>query len=368
MPASEGHPLIAYQPFKLLFQLAYAGTVVARVPLWLVVALVRPLRPHPKWTVKQAFMARAAYVLQDVISRVGVTEKLSLQPGKEGNRFQVVKPSTSNNYIGPLASSVRPETIGGTWFPERPDAGISSKRVVYYIHGGAFVVGDGRDAFAGFAGNNMVQGKVADFVFSLQYRLSGWSGQSPFPAALQDALTGYLFLIRELGIPPQQVVVCGDSAGGNIVIALLRYIQEFGAELGIGQPRCAALVAPWVAPFDYVTEQARNRNSDFLPTSFLRWGAHTYAGSLPASNKYITPLGSPFTTPVPIFASAGTAEIFYDPVERWTEEMKQIEGNKVVFHAEDAALHDTFLLGDTLGFEESARDVIAAMRSFVDGA
>lgn len=229
--------------------------------------------------------------------------------------------------------------------------------------------GDGRDENVGFAGQTMVERGGVDAVFSLQYRLSGWSGLFPFPAALQDALTGYLFLLQKLNIPSKQIVLCGDSAGGNLAIALLRYIQEFGsiADPEIPPPRCATLLSPWVAPFDFDLKSSPRRSSDYLPASFLQWGAHTYAGDLPnaASNPYITPLGNPFATPVPIFVNTGNAEIFLDANRTWVEDMKKISGNRVEFHEEDAAVHDTFLIANILGWEESAQAVISEMGTFI---
>jgi acetyl esterase/lipase len=366
MTDSNKPPLLAHQPLKLLFQLAYFTTIIARLPLWLTVAFVGPLRPHPKWTAKQTLMTQVAYAVTDLKSRIGVTSELSLQQNKEGERFQVVDPSTSETYKGPLVSeAVKPVPVGGTWFPQAPGKDIASKVVVLYLHGGAFVEGDGRDEYCGFPGKTMVERGGVDAVFSLQYRLSGWSGHNPFPAALQDALTGYLFLLEKLGIPSHQIVLCGDSAGGNIAIALLRYIEEFGTTTP--RPRCATLLSPWVAPFDYNTKRSPNHKSDFLPTSFLRWGAHTYSEGMTnaSSNPYITPLGNPFTTSVPIFVNAGNAEIFFDENKSWVEQMKQIKGNLVEFHEEDAALHDTFLIAALLGFEESAQEVISAMGVFI---
>jgi acetyl esterase/lipase len=294
MANSNKHPLVAYQPFKILFQLAYFTTLVARLPLWLTIACFAPLRPNPKWTAKQTLMAQVAYAFTDLKSRIGVTSKLSLQQGKEGDRFQVVDPLNSEAYQGPLKSLiVKPGPVGGTWFPDTPGKDIASKVVVLYLHGGAFVEGDGRDEFCGFPAKTMVERGGVDAVFSLQYRLSGWMGVNPFPAALQDALTGYLFLLETLKIPSHQIVLCGDSAGGNLALALLRYLEEFGPT--IPRPRCVTLFSPWVAPFDYNTKNNPNRNSDFLPTSFLRWGAHAYTEGLSnaSSNPYITPSGPP---------------------------------------------------------------------------
>jgi acetyl esterase/lipase len=66
-------------------------------------------------------------------------------------------------------------------------------------------------------------------VFSVEYRLAiGPPGQppAPFPAALIDALAGYDYLVNTVGFAPEDVVVDGDSAGGNLALALVRYLVE----------------------------------------------------------------------------------------------------------------------------------------------
>lgn len=57
---------------------------------------------------------------------------------------------------------------------------------------------------------------------AVEYRLLP---NSPFPAALQDAASVYAQLIRS-GVPSHKIVLIGDSAGGNIVLALARWIRD----------------------------------------------------------------------------------------------------------------------------------------------
>lgn len=368
MTSHDRHPLVSYQPLRFIFQLSYFVTVIPRLPYYIVRALIPGFRPHPAWSAKQTFMTRLAYPLLDVTSRIGITETLTLGKGKEGGRFQTVAPSTSDVYKGPLVSeATKPATIGGTWFPQAPGADIASKTVVLYFHGGAFIQGDGRDAQCGSIAKKLLEKGGADAVFSLQYRLSGYGGLNPFPAALQDALSSYLFLLNELRIPARQVVVAGDSAGANLATALLRYLSEFGTAINAPPPKCAVLLSSWVAPFQYQTAGNLHRGTDFIPSSFPAWGAHAYAGHLPdgESDPYITPLGKPFPTPVPIFANAGSAEIFFERITQWAEEMRGIGGNVVETHHEEAAVHDTFLVGDVFGFEKSAWGVAAKIGEFV---
>lgn len=368
MSLRERHPLLSYQPLRLIFQLSYSALIITRLPYDAAVALIPSWRPDPSWTAKQTFMTRVLYSLLDMTSRVGITETLTLRKGKEGERFQLVTPSSLDVYRGPLASkSTQPTTIGGTWFPRVPGPDVISKTVMLYFHGGAFIAGDGRDAQCGSIAAKLLEKGGADAVFSLQYRLSGYGGQNPFPASLQDALSSYLFLLNELHIPARQIILAGDSSGGNLAIALLRYLHQFEAKIGVPLPRCAVLLSPWVAPFHYNMDDNPHRSTDFIPSTYPSWGAHAYADGWPggASDPYVTPLGNPFRISVPIFANAGTAELLLEDITQWVEEMRKVDGNVVELNLEQAAVHDTFLSGDVIGFSESAGTVATRIGEFV---
>ncbi len=271
MAAGNGgrHPLVSYQPLRLLFQLSYTAMVVLRIPYYMAISLIPFLRPNKNWTAKQTFMTSIVYPLLDATSRVGITETLTLEPGKEGKRFQTIPVSARDVYKGPLVSkTTKPAKIGGTWFPEAPTADISSKTVVLYLHGGAFVQGDGRTEQYGQVAKYFLDKGTADAVFSVQYRLSGHGRQDPFPAALQDALSSYLFLLYELRIPAQHIIFAGDSAGGNLATALLRYLNEFGAAIKTPTPKCAVLISSWVDPFYINPTGNPQRKTDFVPSAY----------------------------------------------------------------------------------------------------
>ena len=66
-------------------------------------------------------------------------------------------------------------------------------------------------------------------MLSVDYRLSSgppreW--ENPFPTAIIDATAAYKYLVCEVGFLPQNITVAGDSAGGNLALALTRYIVE----------------------------------------------------------------------------------------------------------------------------------------------
>ncbi|KAI1841491.1 hypothetical protein JX265_009942 [Neoarthrinium moseri] len=370
---SHSWPFVSYQPIRLVYQLYCMSALLARFPLWLVkFGLFRSLRPHREWTLQQAVMARMIRYMVDVQSRIGITESLSLKPGKEKEKFQVVQPAPKSFYKGPLESTVMPTTIGGTWYPKpvskptiKPDG-----CVVLHFHGGAFVIGDGRTDTLGFLANTLVQQGGVDAVFAPQYRLSGYGRSNPFPAALQDALTSYLYLVRTLDIPARNITISGDSAGGNLAIALLRYLADFGDELDIPNPQSSVLLSPWVSPLnslkpDITILSNPNYSTDLLPPSFTRWGAATYAAIVPPSDPYITPLGNPFATSIPIFVNQGAVEILEIDGTQWVKEMSRVEGNRIQSEYEAAALHDTLLVGERSGWEASAQQVASKVGVFI---
>ncbi|GAW18435.1 hypothetical protein ANO14919_079100 [Xylariales sp. No.14919] len=368
MATGARYPVLSYQPLRFIFQLSYVATIIPRLPYYALVSLVPFFRPNSSWGVKQTFVTRLVYPLLDMASRIGITQTLTLEKGKEGERFQTAAPSKLDVYKGPLISeSVKPAAIGGTWFPHAPGSDVAGKTIVLYFHGGAFIEGDGRDANCGPLAKRLLSKGGADAVFSLQYRLSGYGGLNPFPAALQDALSGYLFLLHEVRVPASQIVFGGDSAGGNLATALLRYLHDFEAEIHVPMPKCALLFSPWVAPFQYDVTENRNRATDFVPPSYPRRGAHSYAGSFPdgASSPYITILGNPFSAKVPIFVNVGSAELLYGHITSWVEEMRGIDGNVIEVHQEEDAVHDTFLVAELLGFEKTAWEVAERVGEFV---
>lgn len=59
---------------------------------------------------------------------------------------------------------------------------------------------------------------------AVEYRLL----PNPFPAALQDAATVYCDLVYRKRIAPERIVFIGDSAGGNVALALARWIRLEG--------------------------------------------------------------------------------------------------------------------------------------------
>jgi len=85
--------------------------------------------------------------------------------------------------------------------------------------------------------------------FALEYRLSSTDplpSANPFPAALIDAIAGYNYLVNAVGFDPSNIIVEGDSAGGNLALALTRYLVEHRDRPDIPAPPASLILnSPW---------------------------------------------------------------------------------------------------------------------------
>lgn len=304
-------------------------------------------RPHPEWTFKQTLCLRSTRDFLDIFILAGLTEALPIYPGKKGESFQVIDPTTfpKSFYQGPAISlAVTPEKVGGTWYPRKPDN--PKGLIILWNHGGAFIMGNSGELFCGLVARALLLHTGAVAVFCPEYRLSGY-GKNPFPAALQDMVTAYSYLTETLQIPASSITVGGDSAGGNLTIAFLRYLEEHST--GTKPPVSAVLCSPWVNPLESLSPTCSYREqktwaTDYLSMPFLQFGASTYAPAGPngdAPARYISALGHPFRTGVPIFASFGECEIFGPGIIAWAEEMRTVQGNEIQLYCEENAPHDT---------------------------
>ncbi|KAI2632935.1 Alpha/Beta hydrolase protein [Xylaria nigripes] len=361
---------------SILYILALTPLLLCHYFFDLTLCLLPSGRPVKEWTLNQAIRVRTVRLLLYYWSLYEAGDRLHLNPGRERERFEVIQPQSKRLYIGPLDdASIRPETIGATWTPARLSAGASANpktTVVLHFHGGAFVIGDGRDGDTGFLARTLVTHMGCTHVCTPQYRLSSSEG-GHFPAPLQDALTSYLHLLRELRIPASQIIVSGDSAGANIVVALLRYISEYGQKLDIPIPAAAALWSPWTdvgAALDAKLDMKTlpNYSSDYLNVDFARWGSHniTAHGAVDGSGPYLSPVHHPFElgARIPVFVNIGGRELMYDHILQFCEVFTS-HGWHICTLVSKGCPHDILLLGPRLGFLEEAEAAVRDARAFL---
>jgi epsilon-lactone hydrolase len=104
-----------------------------------------------------------------------------------------------------------------------------------YLHGGGYVIGslDSHRHLVAEAGR-----AAGCRALALDYRLAP---EDPFPAAVEDAVAGYRYLLGR-GLKPGRIAIAGDSAGGGLVVAAMVAIRE----AGLPQSGCGWCISPWV--------------------------------------------------------------------------------------------------------------------------
>lgn len=123
--------------------------------------------------------------------------------------------------------------------------------VILYLHGGGYACGDLEYA-KGYGSTLAVRCGIR--VFSSAYRLAP---ESPFPAALEDALESYQYLLKK-GYDSRQIALCGESAGGGLIYALCLKLKEDNLPL----PGGLIAMSPWTDLTSSGESYETNREAD----------------------------------------------------------------------------------------------------------
>jgi acetyl esterase/lipase len=233
-------------------------------------------------------------------------------------------------------------------------ATASGDAVILYIHGGGFTAGT-VVAYRGLASRYCDAAGMR--VLSFDYRLAP---EEPFPAALEDCVRAYLWLVLDHGTPPQRVGLVGDSAGGNLVIATMLQLREIGEPL----PAAAVCVSP---VFDLaltgasVTARAA-RDPMILPES-LRLCSAAYLGGADPRTPLASPLYAELHGLPPLLIQTGSEEMLRDDSVRLAAKAKAA-GVDVTLEEWNEMIHVWHLFSDRL---DDGRKAIARVGAFLRG-
>ena len=180
-------------------------------------------------------------------------------------------------------------------------------RVLMYFHGGGYCSG----SIHSHRRLITEAGRAARMrTLAVAYRLSP---EHPFPAALDDALTGWRFL-REQGPQASRIAIGGDSAGGGLTLALIGRLIELGEEL----PACAWLVSPWTdLTMSGATLVSKDAADPLIRKGYLEElaGAYVPAGIHKADPR-VSPLYADLKGFPPLLIQVGSAETLLDDAVR----------------------------------------------------
>jgi len=198
-----------------------------------------------------------------------------------------------------MAEFERPVTAGGVPAlvvspPDHPEP------TVLYLHGGAYVVGSafGYQPHAGALAAAARTGLLVP-----DYRLAP---EHPYPAAVQDAMSAYRWLLDQ-GVEADRIIVAGDSAGAGLVMSLLLTLKRDGEPY----PRGAVLLCPWVdLRFRDTTipGAATPIDAPMATDTEISRCIDAYLGGHPADDPIVDPLGADLGGLPPILIQAATGD------------------------------------------------------------
>jgi len=176
---------------------------------------------------------------------------------------------------------------------------VGAERALLVLHGGALIFLEGKFAMAMAAANAAQAGCKA---YSVDYRMPP---DFPYPAALDDGLAVYRELLRNYA--PENIMISGGSAGGNLAAALTLKIRD----LGLPMPAGVILLTPEID----LTESGDSFQTNYELDAVLKKGLPEvnalYADGHDLADPYLSPLFGDFTKGFPpTFIQAGTRDVF----------------------------------------------------------
>jgi acetyl esterase/lipase len=223
----------------------------------------------------------------------------------------------------------------------RPDA------IVLYLHGGGYVmcsINTHRRMVARIAETSASRALLID------YRLAP---EHPFPAAVEDATNAYRWLIKKK-VPPNKIVIAGDSAGGGLALSTVIDLKEKGIPL----PAAIVCLSPWTDLAITGDSLLSNAEADPIPNrEDLDEMARLYLGGQDPRSPLASPLYGDFTKFPPMLIQVGTAEMLLDDSARVAQKAKDA-GVNVTYEPWPDMIHVWQVLADILPEAKEAINVI----------
>jgi epsilon-lactone hydrolase len=199
--------------------------------------------------------------------------------------------------------------VKGEWVEWADDP----QSTIYYLHGGGYVACSPATHRSFIAALSRAANAR---VFALDYRLAP---EHRFPAAIEDAVNGYLWLLKN-GENPARITIGGDSAGGGLTISTLISLRDSGIPL----PCSAFCLSPWT---DLTASGESLVTNDKCDSMFygdgIRKAAPIYLGGAPATDPLASPIFGDLSNLPPLFICASSTEVLLDDSLRLAGRAKQ---------------------------------------------
>ena len=198
-----------------------------------------------------------------------------------------------------------PDAVNATWIDAK---GARKDRVILYLHGGAFIAETPAIHAALVA---RIGGEARARALMPSYRLAP---EFPYPAALDDCVAAYRFLL-DSGFDAAHITLVGDSAGGNLVLALMLRARDVGLPLPAG----AVVLSPATDGTLSGDSLRRNAGHDamFAPSLFHAMAPLYLRDPKLRTHPHVSPLYGDLQGLPPILMLVGSTELLLDDSVRF---------------------------------------------------
>lgn len=215
--------------------------------------------------------------------------------------------------------------------------------VLLYLHGGGYCIGSPkshRNVVARLAKGLGCRALVPD------YRLAP---EHPFPAPLLDVVKVYRWLLAQ-GVPAQQIMLAGDSAGGGLALASCMMLRQLGLPLPAG----LFCISPWVdLSLSGESIQELAAVDPLVNVAWIESLAGQYCGAEDRRHPLISPLYGQFDGFPPILIQLGSDEVLRSEVEQLHGRLQQA-GVVSQLQLGEGLWHDWPLLGGMMPEADAA--------------
>lgn len=243
--------------------------------------------------------------LMNLIKRMhGVVENVDIEKHRQSqDHFGALLGNSKDIIVEDVEiAPLRPEDVAihGEWI--YVNRSHMKKYIILYCHGGGYSTGS--SLYARTLTTKLAASTSMD-VLCFDYRLAP---ENPYPAAARDAMQVWNYLML-LGYGARDVVLAGDSAGGNLALSLCLKLKSEGRLL----PRGLVLMSPWtdltVSGKSHVTKAEID---PVLNAGYLEEMIENYARGQDLKDAFISPLFGDFRGFPPVYIQVGNNEILHD--------------------------------------------------------
>lgn len=222
----------------------------------------------------------------------------------------------------------------------------TAKYVVLYFHGGGFSL-DGDDTHLNFW--HTVQTDLASVNKSTAFLFVEYSlvPHATYPVQFREGVEALQYLLKDMGRSPSDIILAGDSAGGNMCLAILSHITHPSPdvpEIEVDTPlKGAVLVAPWVSFRTDWPSGERNKYKCIITTvAGEKWGQDYLAGK--PTSPYAEAIEAPASwwqgaKVEQLLCVAGADEMLADPISEWVEKYQSVNPDTTTYLLAQNEIH-----------------------------